>query len=267
MAGMMTGLLLLLLAGVTESRVVDLQKRIIGGVECAKTDRLYHVKLHYTNLTQRSLCGGSLISKDWILTAGHCHEQPGSCRTATAVLRVHPGAQARTVVITAPPEFMIDNDGRHDIMLLRLPAPEPGFPTATLPDCSSRPALRATVQVAGYAATTAQADGKKGGLPSSPTLQCADTTVVACVEKVCPLFKLPNYYNNNKVFCYKRDNVDTSPGDSGGGVVFNGMIYGVHIRGGKYACDTPGMAMDVCEYRDWITRVTGIAFPLQSVTG
>ncbi|KAK5873358.1 hypothetical protein PBY51_018406 [Eleginops maclovinus] len=146
-------------------------------------------------------------------------------------------------------------------MLLRLPAPEPGFPTATLPDCSSRPALRATVQVAGHGASTAQADGKKGGLPSSPTLQCADTTVVACVAGACPLLKLPNYYNNNKVFCYKRDNVDTSPGDSGGGVVFNRRIYGVHIRGGKYACDTPGMAMDLCEYRDWITEVTGIAFP------
>ncbi|XP_063736929.1 kallikrein-4-like isoform X2 [Eleginops maclovinus] len=253
MAGMMTGLLLLLLAGVTESRVVDLQKRIIGGVECAKTDRLYHVKLVISNGNQEYLCGGTLINKNWILTAGHCVQKG---ETVTAVLALHPGSNKKAVVFKPDPKRMKDKKGTHDIALLKLPHSVKGFPTATLPECSSRPALGDTVQVAGHAATT----DDEGDPPQPGTFQCADTTVVKCDFKNCPSKEQRSYYNPDMVFCYKKDEVDTSPGDSGGGVVFNGMIYGVHIGGGKYACDTPGMALDICQYKKWITDVTESLF-------
>ncbi|KAK5873356.1 hypothetical protein PBY51_018404 [Eleginops maclovinus] len=124
---------------------------------------------------------------------------------------------------------MKDKKGTHDIALLKLPHSVKGFPTATLPECSSRPALGDTVQVAGHAATT---DDEGTGDPPQPgTFQCADTTVVKCDFKNCPSKEQRSYYNPDMVFCYKKDEVDTSPGDSGGGVVFNGMIYGVHIGG------------------------------------
>uniref|UniRef100_A0A3Q1H8G5 Peptidase S1 domain-containing protein n=1 Tax=Anabas testudineus TaxID=64144 RepID=A0A3Q1H8G5_ANATE len=60
------------ISGVTVSTVVHLQKRIIGGQTCGKNERQYHVKLSTDPTGTSLLCGGSLVSKQWILTAAHC---------------------------------------------------------------------------------------------------------------------------------------------------------------------------------------------------
>ncbi|XP_063736940.1 trypsin-5-like [Eleginops maclovinus] len=255
MAGMMTGLLLLLLAGVTESRVVDLQKRVFGGETCEDTDRRYHVKLIPRNGKKDSLCGGSLISRDWILTAAHCVPDGW---TVTAVLNEHPDP-TKAVPVKAQPFPRTDDQKRfHDIMLLKLDVPAINFPTVNLPDCGKRPRL---VQIAGIGDKRVYKDNIKRNSKLAKTLQCASTTVVSC-----PSSKV---LRNNRVcsrdyehlICYQSKEVDATGGDSGEGVVFNGMIYGVHSASSPKACASPGKAMDVCEYRDWITEVTRLTFP------
>ncbi|XP_037620440.1 trypsin-like [Sebastes umbrosus] len=89
--GVMTRLLLLLWVGVTASTVVDLQKRIIGGRDCGPTERLYHVEVRQYRAfpgENFTICGGTLISNRWILTAEHCWN---SERIMKAVLGIHPG--------------------------------------------------------------------------------------------------------------------------------------------------------------------------------
>lgn len=52
-----------------------------------------------------------------------------------------------------------------------------------------------------------------------------------------------------------------SQGDSGGGVVFNGKLIGVHVMGGKIACTQAGVFMNICEkvYKDWIKHTMNAA--------
>uniref|UniRef100_A0A667WPW4 trypsin n=1 Tax=Myripristis murdjan TaxID=586833 RepID=A0A667WPW4_9TELE len=62
--------------------VGDVHKRIIGGRPCRPDERLYHVQLRgffqNSTYTEETLCGGSLISDQWILTASHCWpSEPG----------------------------------------------------------------------------------------------------------------------------------------------------------------------------------------------
>ncbi|XP_034089609.1 putative trypsin-6 [Gymnodraco acuticeps] len=256
MTTMTTGLLLLLLAGVTVSRVVDLDKRVYKGVPCDKKDHKYHVRLRTVDAKGNTFAsGGSLISKQWILTAGH-NVEPGE--TVTAILGFHPAeTKGKEVIIIDQPIRYSDPDGPHDLMLLKLPDADHGFPFARLTVCSNTPKITDTVQIAGIGATGADATGLKGG-DLKTTLHCGNTEVVQC-EKICNTAS--SFYNKNEqLICYQKPDVDTSKGDSGGGVEFKGMIYGVHIRGSIYACDRPASAIKICDlkYKKWINGNTGL---------
>uniref|UniRef100_A0A3P9DD03 Peptidase S1 domain-containing protein n=1 Tax=Maylandia zebra TaxID=106582 RepID=A0A3P9DD03_9CICH len=69
-----------------------------------------------------------------------------------------------------------------------------------------------------------------------PHLQCANMHVVDCE------------------LCLKEPYVDTRGGDSGGGVIYNNMIYGVFSGSGVRACTVPAVTVNVCPYMKWINQ-------------
>uniref|UniRef100_A0A671VXW9 Peptidase S1 domain-containing protein n=1 Tax=Sparus aurata TaxID=8175 RepID=A0A671VXW9_SPAAU len=211
--------------------VLDLQRRTIVDHTCKVNERLYHVKLTSTKGIQYIPCGGSLISKSWILTAAHCWRDGW---TITAEVGVHPGP-GRPVQITAKPEIFIDVKNRkHDIMLLRLPDSTQGNHIIPLPDCGKQPAEFSKTYVL--------------FITASKTLQCADLTVFPC--------KVVNKYFTELHKTLKQNNASLSQGDSGGGVEYNGKIYGV-IRSSEEPdlCYPEAGFLKVCEYIDWINKI------------
>ncbi|XP_046290101.1 cationic trypsin-3-like [Marmota monax] len=217
--------------------------KIVGGYTCAKNSLPYQVSLN----VGYHLCGGSLISDQWVLTAAHCYKSRLQVRLGEHDIDVLEGDEQfiQAAKIIRHPNFNKDTLN-NDIMLIKLTSPatiSARVSTVSLP--TSCPSTGTQCLVSGWG-NTLSFGGKYPSL-----LQCLDAPVLS--DTACHN-SYPGKVTNN-MFClgFLEGGKDSCQGDSGGPVVCNGELQGIVSWGlGCALKGKPGVYTKVCNYLDWI---------------
>ncbi|XP_020863899.1 neurotrypsin isoform X1 [Phascolarctos cinereus] len=246
------------------------QKRIIGGRNSLRGGWPWQaaLRLKLSHGDRRLLCGATLISSCWVLTAAHCFKRYGN-NTRNYIVRV---GDYHTLV---PEEFEEElevqqivihrqyrpDSSDYDIALVRLQGPEEQcatFNSHVLPAClpfrRERPQKTApNCYITGWGDT---------GQAYSRTLQQAAIPLLPkrfCEERYQSRF-------TGRMLCagslQEQNHVDSCQGDSGGPLMCqrpgeSWAVYGVTSWG--YGCgmkDSPGVYTKVSAFISWIKSVT-----------
>ncbi|XP_026227201.1 trypsin-1-like [Anabas testudineus] len=216
--------------------------KIVGGYECARHSQPHQVSLN----VGYHFCGGSLVTKDWVVSAAHCYKSSIEVRLGEHHIRQNDGTEQyiRSSRVIRNPKYnsyTISND----IMLIKLSEPatlnDYVQPIPLPTDCAPAGTL---CLVSGWGNTmSSTADGDK--------LQCLEIPILS--EEDCE-----NSYPgmiDNSMFCagYLEGGKDSCQGDSGGPVVCKGELQGVVSWG--YGCaqkNNPGVYSKVCANIAWV---------------
>ncbi|XP_032870527.1 trypsin-like [Amblyraja radiata] len=209
---------------------------IVGGYECRKHAVPWIVPLN----VGYHLCGRSLITPRWVVSATHCYRSGRDIhvRLGEHDITATEGSEQfiNSEMVTGHPKYDYYTQD-NDIMLIKLSRPaamDSNVVALPLPVHCAQTGDMCLISGWGNTLDTAA---------SGHQLQCLDAPVLSDAD------------------CYYpgmiTDNMTTGPegGDSGGPVVCDGVLQGVVSWG--YGCadrDHPGVYTRVCHYVSWINN-------------
>ncbi|CAH2987171.1 unnamed protein product [Chilo suppressalis] len=228
------------------------EDKIVGGIEVDINLYPYHVS-YGTN------CGGAIIDKKWVLTAGHCGKKPyvkvGSKylnqgkKVDVKAYHVHPNWGAKNK------EHPFD----YDFQLLELKQPlkfDENIQAVKLAHIEDM-VIGKVVTVTGWGNT------EENG-PYSNVLRAVRVPIIS--KENCQNVPFPYFRGGltSRMFCagFSEGKKDACQGDSGGPAVAYDRLLGMVSFG--YGCATPGsygVYSKVPKVRNWIEKVTGLSFP------
>ncbi|XP_055763648.1 transmembrane protease serine 6 [Salvelinus fontinalis] len=191
--------------------------RIVGGVNATEGEWPWQVSLQ---IGGRHVCGGALVSSQWVVSAAHCfYDDRLSPRAWTVYLgkfllnrssQLEDAIRVQQILLH---QYYDDETHDYDLALLRLERPAaPG--TLTQPACLPSPTHQQEPEllcwVTGWGAL------REGGTPSN-VLQKVDVRLVS--EEAC--FRSYGYMVTPRMLCagYRSGEKDACQGDSGGPLV------------------------------------------------
>ncbi|XP_072140039.1 trypsin-7-like isoform X1 [Mobula birostris] len=232
--------------------------RIVGGMDAIIDEWPWQVSLQYKN---HHLCGGSIITSWWVITAAHCfpeeYQQIANWKVFAGSEHLHSGGSTFSVknIITHGSYNRLTSD--YDIALVKLRSPLP-YTDNIRPVClpnSNIPAQKNMAWVTGWGY-------RKEFGEVSPILQKANITIIN--RDIC---NQRQYYAGRittRMLCagYLTGKVDACQGDSGGPLVYqykHWQLVGIVSWGtGCARIGRPGVYTNVTVLLNWVYNVMNV---------
>lgn len=223
--------------------LASIEAPVVGGTSVAENDFPDVVLV----VASHSLCSGTLVAPDVVLTAGHCIGDAPKQILIGSVDYSEPGGEFIAVksAIAYP-----DWEHRYDVGVLVLEHAASATPRAIAKGC--RIAAHSKVRVVGFGLTSASGTGSNSRLHQA-MLAIDDPTCAndpACAPAIAP----------GGEFTAGGDGTDSCFGDSGGPLFMADALIGVVSRGvGTTAspCSGGGVYVRANKVVSWIERTTG----------
>ncbi len=253
--------LVALVAGTPINQTVDdlirMEGRIVGGEETTIKVIPYQVSLR---INGHHTCGGSIISKDWILTAAHC--AGGAAKNyqvhAGSTYVDNGGSLHRVQKIITHESYGANHKGIpvNDISLFHLAEPlhlDDTRKTVALNQAAASSLVGKYGLITGWGATRESSSNLPRVLRK---VSVPIVSIKSCRDAYRSLGQIPD---GQICAGIEKGGKDSCQGDSGGPFVVNGKLVGI-VSWGK-GCATPhypGVYTEVSHYREWIKRHSGV---------
>ncbi|XP_063988474.1 trypsin-1-like [Diachasmimorpha longicaudata] len=228
--------------------------RIIGGRNATIEEVPYQISLQFANSHN---CGGSIISKNWVVTAGHCvggstnyysiragssfNNRNGTKYNVTQIVR-HQGYNSTDAGIPV-----------YDIALVRV---SPAFVFSKTQRAVKLFGLGETARTNATSTISGWGRTENG---TAEVLQVVTIPIVsktACDKSYQAWGGIPD---GQICAAYPQGGKDSCQGDSGGPLTIGGRLAGIVSWG--YGCavpGNPGVYTEVAAYRFWIKSISGV---------
>ncbi|XP_050567843.1 LOW QUALITY PROTEIN: enteropeptidase [Cygnus atratus] len=231
--------------------------RIVGGSDARREAWPWVVSLHFNSM---HLCGASLVSEEWLVTAAHCvygrHLQPSKWKAVLGLHdqlnMTHPSTVIRYIdqIVINPHYNKLTKDGDIALMHLQYKVQYTDYiQPVCLPEKNQHFLPGIKCFIAGWGDTTS-------GGSTSNILQEAEVPLI--LNDQCQQW-MPEYSITENMICagYDMGGIDSCQGDSGGPLMFEDgnewVLVGVTSFGYKCALpERPGVYARVSMFVDWI---------------